>query len=140
MSKTDTLASEAIRQAVDLLREQLAAELVYLFGSAARGELRPESDLDFAFWSERRFVDYEVFMVAQQLADQLRREVDLIDLRKASTVLKAQIVGYGRNIYAVHANRRINFEIVALKEYALLNEERQVVIDSFIKGVSPGGK
>lgn len=70
-------------------------------------------------------------MVAQQLAEVFNR---VVDLRKASTVLKAQIVACGKRIYEIDLNRRINFEMVALKEYALLNEERQVVVDSFIKG------
>jgi predicted nucleotidyltransferase len=126
------LTSIQLNQAIELLTEEFAPQLIYLFGSAARKELRPDSDIDLAFWSERSPGNYEVFMVAQQLADIVRREVDLIDLRKASTVLKAQIVSYGKNVYAIDVNRRVNFEIVVLKEYALLNEERKVVIDNLI--------
>jgi predicted nucleotidyltransferase len=134
------LAADQIELVVGLLREKLAPELIYYFGSAVRGELRPDSDLDFAFLAERLTDGYQVFMVAQHLAGIMRREVDLIDLRKASTVMKAQIVACGKNIYASDTNRRINFEIVTLKEYALLNEERQVVLDSFIKEVKANGK
>jgi predicted nucleotidyltransferase len=131
------LTAGQIKQVTALLDQELTPQLIYLFGSAAREELRPDSDVDLAFLSERSRGNYEVFLVAQQLADLLRREVDLIDLRNASTVLKAQIVAYGKNIYACDDNRRTDFEIMVLKEYALLNEERQVVIDRFVKDVNP---
>jgi uncharacterized protein len=55
----------------------------------------------------------------------------LIDLHKASTVMKAQIVGKGRLIYEQDPPKRMNFSMVAFKEYALLNEERQVISEQF---------
>lgn len=134
------LAANQIDQAVALLREQLAPQLIYYFGSAARGELRPDSDLDFAFLADREFGSYEVFMVAQQLAEVLRRDVDLIDLVKVSTVMQAQIISSGKNIYASAPNLRIDFEIRILKDYTLLNEERQVIIDSFVKEMKRNGQ
>jgi predicted nucleotidyltransferase len=140
VSNTAGITANQIEQTVALLREKFAPELIYLFGSAVRGELRLDSDLDFAFLSEQFTDNYQVFIMAQQLADIVKRDVDLIDLHKASTVLKAQIVSTGKNIYASDANRRINFEIVALKEYALLNEERQLVLDNFVKEVKQNGK
>ncbi|HEX3047776.1 MAG TPA: nucleotidyltransferase domain-containing protein [Bacillota bacterium] len=102
-----------------------------LFGSAARGQLRPDSDLDLAFLSDLALNEYEVFMRAQELAELLGRDVDLIDLNKASTVLKAQIIGKGKVIFNGDNLRRMVFAMKAFKEYALLNEERQCILDRF---------
>lgn len=68
-------------------------------------------------------------MISQGIADKIKIEVDLIDIKKASTVLKSQIVGNGKVIYSKNEDEKINFQIRALKEYCLLNEERKVVLD-----------
>ncbi|MCK5763320.1 MAG: hypothetical protein KAH05_04305 [Clostridiales bacterium] len=52
----------------------------------------------------------------------------MINLYNASTVLKTQIVGKSRIVFFEDDNERMQYEIVALKEYALLNEEREFLI------------
>jgi len=81
------------------LIEELQAELIYLFGSYAKGNARPDSDLDLAFLSSKEIDDYQRFLTAQKLASKLNIEVDLIDLKKASTVFKSQII-QGKLLYA----------------------------------------
>ena len=107
---------------------------VYLFGSAAKNELNPESDIDIAFLSFLDVDEYECFMKAQELAEIFKRDVDLIDLKKASTVFKAQIRGTSSLIYCNDDVKRAYFEMRALKEYALLNEERAEIIKNIQKG------
>ncbi|MFM7296343.1 MAG: type VII toxin-antitoxin system MntA family adenylyltransferase antitoxin, partial [Planctomycetota bacterium] len=60
---------------------------LYLFGSEAEGRSRPDSEIDLAFLSERALAPVIVFDVAQDLAAALHRDVDLVDLSKASTVV-----------------------------------------------------
>ena len=71
---------------LSLIIEKLNPVLVYVFGSFARGELWEDSDIDLAFLSDGEFTSYEIFMLAQEIAEIYNREVDLIDLKKASTV------------------------------------------------------
>ncbi|MFL0197118.1 type VII toxin-antitoxin system MntA family adenylyltransferase antitoxin [Clostridium sp. WILCCON 0269] len=104
--------------------------LIYLFGSAINGIFREDSDIDIAFISDNEFTSYEVFMLAQKLADILKMDVDLIDLNKASTVFKVQIIARGNSIYCTDDKRRAYFEMYAFKEYATLNEEREVILKS----------
>lgn len=125
---------------LSLLIERFNPSLVYIFGSYARDELRDDSDIDIAFLSSGDFTSYEVFMFAQELADIYKRDVDLIDLKKASTVFKAQIVGTGNVLYCSDENIKIDFQIRSLKEYALLNEERNVVFESIKERGSVYGK
>ena len=107
---------------------------VYLFGSAANNQLKPESDIDIAFLCFLDVDEYECFMKAQELAEIFKRDVDLIDLKKASTVFKAQIIGTSSLIYCNDDVKRAYFEMRALKEYALLNEERAEIIKNIQKG------
>jgi predicted nucleotidyltransferase len=117
-----------LMKALNLLVKRINPVVVYLFGSAARNEMRNDSDVDIAYLSDVKLSQYENFMLAQELADIFNRDVDLINLRESSTVFKAQVVGTGKRIYCSDENRRMYFEMRAFKEYALLNEERAIIL------------
>jgi len=119
---------DKLNKAIEIMREEFNPIIIYLFGSAARNELRGDSDIDIAFLTDNEVDEYECFMKAQELADIFKREVDLINLSNSSTVFKAQVVGNGKVIYCGDNNRRMYFEMRALKEYALLNEERAEIL------------
>lgn len=112
----------------EVLRRRLAAfhpVVVYLFGSAVQGRARPDSDLDVAFLAAHPPDPCSVFDTAQQVAVEIGREVDLVDLHRASAVLKAQVVGTGRRLWVGDAVGAAEFEMYALSEYARANEERR---------------
>lgn len=134
------LSKDVIKKINNHLIEKINPYLIYIFGSAAKKSLREDSDIDIAFFSDEEFTDYEIFMFAQELADIVKKEIDLIDLKKASTVLKAQIIGTGEKIYCIDENRRMYFEMRSLKEYALLNEEREIILKNIEKRGSVYGK
>ena len=112
-----------------VLIEKTSAFIIILFGSAADGRLRVDSDIDLGFLSEKSLSEYEVFLIAQELADELGRNVDLIDMSRASTVFKSIILGTGKMIYSADENRKHEFQIKTFKDYALLNEERKEILD-----------
>ncbi|NHM31274.1 nucleotidyltransferase domain-containing protein [Bacillus sp. C11] len=112
----------------DFLSEKISPFLIILFGSTVTGALHKDSDIDIAFLSEKQFDKYEIFMVAQELAAKLNRDVDLIDLLRASTVFKAQVIHTGKAIYCTNDKKKAEFELMALKMYAKLNEERSTIL------------
>lgn len=120
-------------QQIDLIRRHLLKKispyLIIIFGSAISGRMLPESDIDIAFLSEQKLDVYDVFMVGQKLAGLLDRNVDLVDLQRASTVFQARVVTTGQVIYSADENKRMVFEMVTLKKYARLNEERKRIVD-----------
>lgn len=126
---------EQLEEAVQLLVKETEPICIYLLGSASRNELREDSDIDIALLADKSIDSYRVFIIAQQLYDVFKREVDLINLNSASTVFKAQVVGKGTVIYCKDNKKRCYFEIRALKEYALLNEERE----NILKGIKERG-
>jgi len=124
------LSNNDLNKIKDILVSNINPYLIYLFGSSVNGAFREDSDIDIAFLSDNELSDYEVFMIAQEIAGVFNRDIDLIDLSKASTVFKAQIVGTGKVIYCSDDTRRMYFEMRSFKEYALLNEEREVILRS----------
>lgn len=127
------LKDENIYIIKEFLSEKINPFLIYIFGSYAKGTSHKDSDVDVAFLNDEEFSEYDVFMIAQELASLLNKEIDLVDLKKSSTVFKAQIVGTGKIIYCNNDTRRMNFEMRAFKEYALLNEERAVILENIKK-------
>jgi len=72
----DAQLQESLQRAAAVLQE-LGAREVYVFGSAARGTLRPDSDVDLAVSG----LPPQVFFRAMsKAADALGRPLDLIDL------------------------------------------------------------
>lgn len=113
---------------IDFLQEKLSPYLIVLFGSTVKGTLRNDSDLDIAFLAEQNHDAYEIFLIAQELASQINRDVDLVDLNQASTVFQAQIVSTGKVIYCLDEMKRAHFFMKTLKMYAKLNEERAPIL------------
>ncbi len=113
---------------ISLLIEKVEAYVIILFGSYGKGRARDESDMDIAYLGDKEPGGYDNFLLAQELACVAGRDVDLLNLRTASTVMKAQIITGGRVIYCSDEMRKADFFMKALKEYALLNEERAVVL------------
>ncbi len=80
---TTLLDRNVLRGAALLLREMGARE-VYVFGSAAKNELRPNSDIDLAVTGlpPRSF-----FYAVAKASDYVGRPVDLVDLDVPSPIV-----------------------------------------------------
>jgi uncharacterized protein len=101
---------------------------LYRFGSAERGAVRPDSDIDLAIFSREALPELRRFELAQDLAIQLHRDIDLVDLRSASTVMRMQIVSTSTCLTSVDEQARREFEMYTYSDYARLNEERRDIL------------
>ncbi len=88
----------------------------------------------------RCFLHTSFFMFAQQLADIIGIEVELVDLKEASTVFATQIFSTGEVIYSKNENLRMELHMRTYSMYAKLNEERQPIIDKNIETGSVYGE
>jgi len=129
-----------LNKTIEMLKEEFNPIVIYLFGSAAKDKLRDDSDIDIAFLSDKEEDSYEVFMKAQELAEIFNREVDLINLNTSSTVFKAQVIGTCKRLYCRDETKRMYFEMRAFKAYAMLNEEREVILNKIKERGSVYGK
>jgi len=114
---------EYIRQSVPSLIA------LYRFGSQAKGTARPDSDLDLAVLAYDPIPNLRRFELAQELAVQLHRDVDLVDLRNASTVMRMQVLPTETCLDTQGESARREFEMYAYSDYARLNEERKGILD-----------
>lgn len=114
----------------DYLVNKLDPSYIVIFGSFAKNTQHKESDIDLAFYHPNSpFSAYDLFMAAQELADILKIEVDLVDLKSASTVFQAQIYSSGIVIFAKDEILFKNQQMTALSMYASLNEERAAILN-----------
>ena len=108
---------------------------LYRFGSAERGAVRPDSDIDLAILTQDALPELQRFELAQDLAIQLHRDIDLVDLRSASTVMRMQILSTGTCLTSQDERARREFEMYVYSDYARLNEERREIL----RGISKSG-
>jgi len=118
---------------VDFLVKKLKPKFIYLFGSFAKGEGRDDSDIDLAVYLEEEISPYKLFIVANELSFEVKKDVQIIDLKKIDTVFAAQIVGNREELYSIDEYLKANYNMKIFREYAKLNEERQIILDRIEK-------
>jgi predicted nucleotidyltransferase len=115
---------------VTLLRREFPdIAAAYRFGSTINGIEQPGSDIDLAILLELPIDPVRRFAVQERLAGELRRDVDLVDLAAASTVMRMQIVSGGRVLATFDQRKRDVFENYVFSSYARLNEERRDILE-----------
>ena len=113
---------------------------LYRFGSHGSAFERKDSDIDLAILGRRPLEPGLVWNLGQELASKLGREVELVDLAKASTVLQAQVVAYGERLFCADPVYCEPFEDYILSAYAHLNEERRGILSDVLhRGSVYGG-
>lgn len=111
--------------ALALLRREIPAlSSVYLFGSFAAGLERADSDVDLAIFAGRALERARLIELAHQLAGILRRDVDLIDLAAASTIMQMQAIGEGALVAAPRPLEAALFEVRVMRDYQDLKARR----------------
>jgi predicted nucleotidyltransferase len=115
---------------VDTIRRRVpGCVAIYLFGSRATDTALHDSDVDLAILGPAPLGEEERWALAQDVAVALGRDVDLVDLLRASTVLRVQVIGSGKLLFESDPTRRREFEAVALGAYTRLNEERRGILE-----------
>lgn len=114
----------AVREALPGLRA------LYLFGSTAKGEAGPASDVDIAVMTRPPLAPLQRVNLAADLGVRLGCDVDVIDLATASTVLRSQVISTGRRLYCAAEDLADieAFETFVYSDYARLNEERAGIL------------
>jgi len=103
-------------------------EGVYVFGSTAKGMTRLGSDIDLAVLSCTTLPVMDVWLLAQALARDAGMDVDLIDLRSASAVMRMQVIAEGQRLICTDDEACTIFEDFVFSDYARLNEERADIL------------
>ena len=107
-------------------------QAIYLFGSEARDGQLPGSDLDLAVLlpplEAQRDGNLSGGSLHLALESTLCRDVDLINLRQASTVFQKEVIGSDRRLFCADSYAADEFEMHVLSLYQKLNDERADII------------
>ena len=118
-----------------ILQEFPDTQAIYVFGSEATGEARDDSDIDIAVLlphtQARTAGNLTLSDLAFRLMRLAKRDIHLINLRLASTVLQHQVVGTGKVLLCADEYARAEFEMLSLSFYQKLNEERADIVRAF---------
>ena len=114
------LAADALERLKDYLREH-GVVLAYLFGSVARGEEGPLSDVDVAVLFGRELSRGEAWNAMLRLGSgasyALGREADVVVLEIAPPTLRFAVIDEGVVLLKEDEDQRVEFEVRAISEY-----------------------
>ena len=115
-----------MQKIVNIIRQQLPdVKAIYLFGSVVSGLSNKDSDVDIAILPNKALSSIERWQIAEEIAYTLKKDIDLIDLRQASTVLQFQIISTGTCIYSSDNYNQNIFEDFVYASYIRFNDERK---------------
>ena len=80
----NTLALQEVKSLVKSLLVKYSAEYALLFGSYARGEATPESDIDLIVVGGENFIPRNIFALAEELRELSGRNADVFEMREVN--------------------------------------------------------
>jgi len=128
-------AQDQISDIVAMLRAKLEGiQAIYLFGSHATGHATASSDIDIGVLLPRPMDNVDRWNLQQELSiSGAGVDVDLVDLRAATTVFQTQIIATGQYLFVSDPLAVDYFEMYAYSDYARLNEERAEILSDLKK-------
>ncbi|WP_448215753.1 type VII toxin-antitoxin system MntA family adenylyltransferase antitoxin [Endozoicomonas sp. 2B-B] len=124
---------EPLRKAViiSFLRQAYGdlSQGILLFGSHANGTANKESDIDLGILIDGMADPVELWENAQTLASQVNTNIDLIDLRAATTVLQHEVINTGIWLWQQDTLTCDLFELQVMSLYQQLQYDRREILD-----------
>jgi predicted nucleotidyltransferase len=100
---------------------------LYVFGSQAQSTPRQDSDLDLAVLAPGYIDPSLLWSLSNDIANLVNCEVDLLDLRAASTVMQYQVISTGKTVWDIGLQAHL-FEVYVLSEKLALDEAREPLL------------
>ncbi len=130
--QSDSRATDSAAIIAALLEAYPDVQAIYLFGSHGTEGEWPDSDIDIAILlppqEAKTLGALELVKTQNTLSSLLRKPVDLLNLRRVSTVFQKEVVMADRRIYTADEYAAEEFEMLTLSYYQKLNEERAGVL------------
>ncbi len=128
-----TISEPLARAAISSIRTAFPNTLaIYLFGSRANGTANSDSDLDLAVLVAGYAEPLQLWDISNDLAEIAGCDVDLLDMRAASTVMQYQILQTGRRLWANKLEADL-FECFVLSEKLYFDQARAGLLDDIQK-------
>lgn len=104
---------------------------IYVYGSFARGEEWPGSDLDLAVLLPPARRIESLLEVMDAVSERVHRKVDIVDLRAAGDVLRREVLADGRMLFVLEPDEVLAWEAAAMSRYARHREEIRDILADF---------
>jgi len=128
-----TISESLAQAAISSIRTAFPNTLaIYLFGSRANGTANSDSDLDLAVLVAGYAEPLQLWDISNDLAEIAGCDVDLLDMRAASTVMQYQILQTGRCLWANKLEADL-FECFVLSEKLYFDQARAGLLDDIQK-------
>ena len=115
-----------------VLKHYPEVQAIYLFGTYGTDDQWTNSDVDIALLLKHQQAKTIGTLVMSDLRFELERllkkDVDLINLRRVPTVLQKEIVAADRRIHTADEYAADEFEMLTISYYQKLNEERAEIL------------
>ena len=129
--------TDAARKLIlDTARDALVAAFprawaVYVYGSFARGDDSPRSDIDLALLLPPDETIGDLLTVISDVSTRVHREIDLVDLRKVGDVLRREVLAEGQILYISQQDRVLEWEGTAISRYQRYRQEVSDLLKDF---------
>ncbi len=106
---------------------------VYVYGSAARADDGPASDIDIAVLLPPRSAIPDKLGLMARIAAAAGRDVDIVDLRRANLDLIHAVLREGRALLIQDEDETLGWEAERMTDYALFNPRRADIIEQYMR-------
>ena len=116
-----------------VLAHEPDAQAIYVYGSFARDDLRPGSDLDLAVLMPpgRKFADKLGLMA--EISRQVQCDVDLVSRREAGLDLVYEVLRDGRELFSRNELQTLAWEAERMTDYSDFNLRRAPLLDMYLR-------
>lgn len=120
----------AINNILEIIQKTIPElQAVYIFGSSGTIYETPESDLDIAILASYYLDPLQKWNLSKKISQFVQRDVDIVDLKTASTVMRFEILKSGKRIYSKDPIASDLFETAMFSAYVHFVEDRQALIN-----------
>ncbi len=137
--RKEEITEEVLKNRLIPIFQREGLRLVILFGSAASGKIHKKSDIDIAFLFDKPVDILELTNTVIRLLH--TNNVDVVDLRRASPLLKFSVVKKGRLLYEKVPGMLNEFSSLVFRMYVdtkKIRDAQAISIRNFLeeKGIS----
>jgi len=111
------LDKDQIAKIIAFARAYPVISAIYLFGSYASGHERSKSDIDLGVLFNEEVDGFTRINMETEISNRLKKDAELIDMKKSSPFLRHQIYKHGKVLYYDGSDFPFIFRANSIRDY-----------------------